>query len=92
MKTISKIAIWPLAKISTILGAIFGLLASAAGLIYIKYKIPEQITATGPLDFVNVMLTGIVIYAIIGFVVGLLYAYFYNLITKYTKGIQVELK
>ncbi len=92
MKTISKIDILSLSKIYSILGAIFGFLLTTLGIIFVKIFNPSDISAAGFLDIIGAILISIIIYGIAGFLCGLICAFLYNLITKYTKGIKIELK
>ena len=92
MKELEKIGVLSAAKITSIMGAIFGLIGSI--LIVILGSLPQfadlGYQATGQ-TFQTILLS-IVSYAIIGYISGALYAVFYNLATKYTKGIEIKLK
>jgi putative effector of murein hydrolase LrgA (UPF0299 family) len=92
MKIISKINILSLSKISGIFGAIFGFLLTTLGLIFVKIFNPEDIGVVSFLDVISATAISIIIYGIIGFLGGLICAFLYNLITKYTKGIKIEFK
>ena len=92
MKTLSKIKIFPIGKILGIMGAIIGLLISIIGIIAAKILTPEVLANTGVGEVLYAILISIIIYGIAGFLGGVIFAVLYNLITKYTKGIEIELK
>jgi ABC-type xylose transport system permease subunit len=92
MREIKKIKSLSLGKIFGIMGGIAGLLVSLIGVIAVKFMSPADLAGSSALDILTAIVLSIIIYGVIGFIAGFLFAYFYNLVTKYTKGIKIELK
>lgn len=66
-----------------ILWVIFGLLS--------LFAIDMQSQGLGPLPVVGLGFLGLIFYAVVSFVGGLIFAWIYNLIAKWTGGIEFDL-
>ncbi|MBU5688635.1 MAG: hypothetical protein KQA41_00190 [Candidatus Aenigmarchaeota archaeon] len=88
MKKIKKIGILSLAKIQAFYLGIFGIILS---IIYFLAKIfvPEA-SDIYPRDDFLIFLP--LLYALIGFISGAIWAFLYNLISKFTGGVEVEIE
>lgn len=90
---ITKIKPMSLAKIQTVLMGIFGLfMAVVYGILMLMVtslnpEVSSQIQILGPWEIVLMPF----MYAAIGFVIGLVGAFVYNLIAKWVGGIEIEL-
>jgi len=92
MKEIKKIDVWTASRISAIITAIIGLVATAIGIILVKYLDPVNATEMTVAAISSTLLIAIVLYGLVGFLGTALYVWLYNLLTKYMKGIEVEIK
>lgn len=93
--TLKRIGVMSLAKIYTIMMAVVGLIM---GLYIAIMEAVFPITQTGMgepmgtgLGWINIIIVPI-IYALIGFVSGVLGAWLYNLIAKWIGGVELEFK
>ncbi|MFC1648565.1 hypothetical protein ACFL1B_03820 [Nanoarchaeota archaeon] len=90
---LKKIGVWSLAKIQCIIMAVFGLIM---GIIQFMALITSN-TATGVSEDLYVypwlpIVVMPIFYAILGFLIGALGAWLYNILAKKIGGIQLELK
>ena len=90
MVEIKKIKVWPIAKFYTVYMAVFGLLGSIFVFIvsrFLPLTNTGVYTPMGP----SILIAGPIFYGILGFLIGIVSAFFYNLVAKYIGGIQIEL-
>ncbi|MHA1866259.1 MAG: hypothetical protein ACTSWZ_07120 [Candidatus Heimdallarchaeaceae archaeon] len=97
---LKKIGVLSLAKIAGIFGAIFGLLGSLFTIVYIKFIVPklitkipveqQQILANVAMPEIGTLLLTVVVYAVVFFLGGIIYAWLYNLIAKWIGGVKLE--
>ena len=92
MREIEKIRVFSAAKISGIISAILGFIIIVVYVLFLKIAPLAGIAPITVGAALSTIVVGSIFYGIIGFIGGALYAWFYNLITKYTKGIEIELK
>jgi hypothetical protein len=93
MRTIKSVGVLSVAKI---FGAIYGVM----GLIFLPFfllmsaLVPAQ-NAQNPFGMIAGLVFGLfapVFYAVLGFVLGAISAFFYNLLAKWVGGIQVQVE
>ena len=89
MREIKKIDVWSLAKIEAIIGVILGLIIGI--LTFILPPLPGQEQTLKSLGVYAIFLAPI-IYAIIGFVSGVVIAFLYNIVAKWVGGIKIKLE
>jgi len=89
MLELKKIDVMSLAKISTILGVVFGFILGI--LETIAYILAPSTPTYAALGFLAVIIFPIV-YAIIGFVGGVITAFIYNIVAERIGGITVDLQ
>ena len=92
MKEIKKIGVWPLSKMMGIITAIMGFIITALGIILIKFIDAEAAAEITGATALSAILMGIVFYGILGIILGAVFAWLYNLLTKKIKGFEIELK
>ncbi len=91
MKEIKKVGVLSMAKLQTILMGIFGLIIGIFYAIFSRtIQASEGVDPTSGLGWIVVIIFPIM-YAIIGFVVGIVASLLYNLIARWVCGIKIEL-
>ena len=100
MFTLKKIGPLSLAKVQTVIMAIFGLFIGLfyAGMGLIISKVPVEVQQQSGLTAAAMalytpwaILVMPIFYAVFGFIIGLIVAWLYNLTSKWFGGIQIEL-
>ena len=100
MVRLKKLGVWSVAKLQAIFMAILGLIVGIFYVILIKTLGALAPGALGPgvglivgLGFFGIIIFIIfisILYVIIGFIVGALVAFLYNLVAKWVGGIEME--
>ncbi len=88
MREIKKIDVMSLAKVQAIIGGILGLILGIFTLIAPTIQGQEQLKELGP----SVIIIAPILYAIVGFVSGLVIAFLYNLVRKWVGGIKIDIE
>jgi hypothetical protein len=102
-RKLTRIDIWSAAKVwavlTTVIWAVFGLFFVVCGLCGFLGGLSNLSTndsggagalAFSGVGFIFVYLIGLVFYAVIGGIVGALYAWVYNITVRYTGGLEVD--
>ncbi len=93
MSKIKKFGVFSVGKIYAIFMAIVGFIA---GILYAIFG-PELFSQPGTTDFASdfgaaAIIVLPLVYAILGFIIGVLAALLYNLIAKFVGGIEIEIE
>lgn len=91
MKTITKLGVMSVAKIQAVItGAVYLIMALLANII--GWKNPEIVESAG----IQLGLMALISYAIAGllggFIIGILVAYLYNIVSPKVGGVKIEIK
>jgi len=92
-KVVKRIGVWSYAKIATIIMAIFGLINGIYMAIVISLLGTRASAAVDPLTLslgAFVIIIFPIIFAIMGFVGGIIGAWLYNMIAKWVGGVKIE--
>ena len=96
MQELKKVGVLSAGKIGVLMGVIVGVILAIVSLI-VSYASPDaalqgfeamQLTAVTPLSALFI----VIMYAIGGFLGGIIYSALYNIVAKYAGGIKIEFK